>query len=566
VNGTTLVVTPKGGSTLSEKLRKYLALALALALVVTMFGIVGCGGEEEPEEEPKSDVQKGGTMKFRLGDVAFIDPINLQESEGTQVGSVVFDSLTAFDPLTSELLPAAAESWEANDDASVWTFKLVQGAKFHNGREVTAEDFKYSWERICNPDNGSEIAYHLEPIKGYQAMQDKTATELEGVKVIDDYTLEVTLEYGFGDFEYVVGHPAFAPVPKEEVEKDVEAFGLMPIGNGPFKMVEPWVADQYIKVEKFADYYGDEPNIDAIDFTIISDGDTAWLEFQAGNLDFTDIPTGQIDSSVAEWGESPDGYTMNPGEQVVLGAESSIYYYLINNTIAPFKDNVKLRQALSMAIDRQEICDKVYEGVRVPATGMVPPGIAGYVEDQWPEATYDVEGAKALLAEAGFPNGEGLPPITIDYNTGSNHDQPALLIQEDWKAIGINAELRGTEWAAYLDKLDAKDYQIGRLGWIADYPIMDNFLYPLFQSEAANNSSGFNDPEIDAALLDARSTPVTEERLAKYAEIEKTIGESAPVIPIVFYRHAQIGSDRVNDGVYSVFGLFSFETVWLTQE
>ena len=551
---------------MSEKLRKFLALALALALVVTMFGIVGCGGGDEPEEEPESDVQKGGTMKFRLGDIAFIDPINLQESEGTQVGSVVFDSLTAFDPLTGELLPAAAESWEPNDDATVWTFNLVQGAKFHNGREVTAKDFKYAWERICNPDNGSEIAYHLEPVKGYQAMQDKTATELEGVKVVDDYTLEVTLEYGWADFEFVVGHPAFAPVPQEEVEKDVEAFGLMPIGNGPFKMVEPWVADQYIKVEKFADYYGDEPNIDAIDFVIISDADTAWLEFQAGNLDFTDIPVGQIESSVAEYGEAPDGYTINPGEQVVLGAESATYYYLINNTIEPFKDNVKLRQALNMAIDRQEICDKVYEGVRVPATGMVPPGIPGFVEDQWPGVTYDVEGAKAMLAEAGFPNGEGLPTITLDYNTGSNHDQPALLVQEDLKAIGINTELRGTEWAAYLDKLDAKDYQIGRLGWIADYPIMDNFLYPLFQSEAANNSSGFNDPAVDAALQEARSTTDVDERLAKYAEIERTIGETYPVIPLAFYRHAQVGSDRVNDGVFSVFSLFSFDTVWLTQE
>lgn len=553
---------------MSERIRKGFSILLALTLVVSMFSIAGCAAEEEPAdnggEEPASDVTKGGTFNFYISEPAFIDPYNLQESEGTQVGQAVFDSLVSFDPITSEVRPAAAVSWEPNADATVWTFKLVEGAKFHDGSDVTADDFKYAWERICTPANKSEISYHLGAVKGYDEMQAGTATELSGVKVIDDYTLEVTLSYGFADFEFVVGHPALAPVPKEAVEADPEGFHNMPIGNGPFKMAEPWAHDQYIKVVKFDDYYGDEPNIDGVDFKILADQDTAFLEFEAGNLDFTQIPTGRIQETVDKFGESPDGYTVNPGEQVSLGAEQAIYYLLVNNTDPALKDP-KVRAALSMAIDRQDICDKVFEGTRTPATGIVPPGIVGHEANAFPYAKYDVEAAKAKLAEAGFPNGEGFPEISLEYNSGSGHEDILQLVQEDLKAIGVNGKLVGSEWAQYLDKLGAKDYQIGRLGWIADYPIMDNFLYPLFKTGSSDNYSFYSNPDVDAKLDEARTTVDDDARVALYQEVESIVGEDAVSIPMFYYRHTRVASDRVNDGVYSANGLFTFESCWLSE-
>lgn len=553
---------------MSERIRKGFSILLALTLVVSMFSITGCAAEEEPTddgtEEPVSDVTKGGTFNFYISEPAFIDPYNLQESEGTQVGQAVFDSLVAFDPITSELKPAAAASWDSNEDATVWTFKLVEGAKFHDGSDVTADDFKYAWERICTPSVASEISYHLGAVKGYDAMQDETATELEGVKVIDDYTLEVTLNYGFADFEFVVGHPALAPVPKEAVEADPAAFSEMPIGNGPFKMAEPWAHDQYIKIVKFDDYYGDEPNIDGVDFKILADQDTAFLEFEAGNLDFTQIPTGRIQETVDKFGESPDGYTINPGEQVSLGAEQAIYYLLVNTTDPALKDPA-VRAALSMAIDRQDICDKVFEGTRTPATGIVPPGIVGHEANAFPYAKYDVEGAKAKLAEAGFPNGEGFPTISLEYNSGSGHEDILQLVQEDLKAIGVNGELVGSEWAQYLDKLAAKDYQVGRLGWIADYPIMDNFLYPLFKTGSSDNYSFYSNTDVDAKLDEARTTVDDDARVALYQEIESIVGNDAVSIPMFYYRHTRVASDRVNDGVYSANGLFTFESCWLSE-
>lgn len=538
-----------------------MALMLVLALAVSMLGITGCKKTET--EEPASDVTKGGTFNFYISEPAFIDPINLQESEGTQVGQAVFDSLVAFDPITSELVPAAAESWEPNDDATVWTFKLVEGAKFHDGTPVTAEDFKYAWERICNPENKSEISYHLAAVKGYDEMQAGTATELSGVKAVDETTLEVTLTYGFADFEFVVGHPALAPVPKAAVEKDAAAFADMPIGNGPFKMSEPWAHDQYIKVEKFADYYGAEPNIDGVEFKILADQDAAFLEFQAGNLDFVPIPAGQIESTVQQYGEAPDGYTINPGEQVSLGAELAIYYLLINNEDPALKD-AKVRQALSLAIDRQDICDKVFEGTREPATGVVPPGIVGFKAGAFPYAKYDVEAAKKALADAGFPEGAGFPTIKLSYNSGSGHEDILALVQEDLKAIGVNSELVGSEWAQYLDMLAAKGYQVGRLGWIADYPIKDNFLYPLFKTGSADNYSFYSNADVDKKLDEARTTTDPDARLALYQEVEDQVGEDAAVIPMFYYRHTRVASDRVNDGVYSANGLFTFDTVWLS--
>lgn len=541
-----------------------MALTLALALLVSVMGLGGCKSTDESTDETDSTSVEGGTFNFYISEPAFIDPYNLQESEGTQVGQAVFDSLVAFDPLTSEVVPAAAETWEPNEDGSVWTFHLVPGATFHDGSPVTAADFKYAWERICNPVNESEVSYHLAVVKGFDEMQDGTATELSGVKAIDDETLEVTLQYPFADFAYVVGHPALAPVPMALVESDAAAFSEKPIGNGPFMMAEPWNHDQYIKVVKYADYYGDLPKIDGVDFKIFTDQDTAYLEFQAGNVDFVQIPTGQIQSTIDEYGESPDGYTVNPGEQVSLGGEQAIYYLLMNN-IDPVLKDVKVRQALSLAINRQAICDTVFEGTRVPASSIVPPGIVGQTDGDWQYAKYDVEEAKKVLADAGYADGVGLPVIKLEYNTGSGHEDILQLVQNDLKAVGIESELVGTEWAQYLDKLTEKTYQVGRLGWIADYPIMDNFLYPLFLSTSADNYSNFNDATVDTKLSEARQAVDEADRLAMYQDISKSVGDQASVIPMFYYRHTRVASDRVNNGIFSPNGLFYFDGVTLTQ-
>jgi peptide/nickel transport system substrate-binding protein/oligopeptide transport system substrate-binding protein len=339
-------------------------------------GVTGCtktqtsggGGETSQTAGP----QKGGTLSYYIGEPAAIDPYNTQESEGTNVESNLFDSLTAFDPLDpAKLVPAAAEKWSANSDATVWTFNLNKNDKFADGTPVTAKDFIYAWNRIANPKtintatkkvDPSQISYHLAPVKGFDEVQAGKATEMSGLKAVDDYTLEVTLSKPMGDFEYVVGHPALAPVPQKLVEGGVDfngkkvAFGEMPVGNGPFKASEPWKPGQSIKCVRNENYYGEQPLLDGVDFRIFKDPDTAYLEFQAGNLDFAQITLGKIKEAQSKYGTSDNGYTVQPGKQVLLGSENSVYYLVTNTSKAPMT-NDKFRRALSLGINRQAICD-----------------------------------------------------------------------------------------------------------------------------------------------------------------------------------------------------------------
>jgi len=558
---------------MTYRMRTSVALLVVLALVAGLAGMAGCTPAKPEAEKPAGDQPvKGGTIAFYIGEPAVIDPIDGQESEGIQVINQVFDSLVDFDPLTSKIMPAAAESWKPNADATVWTFKLRKGAKFHNGREVVAGDFKYAWERIANVDNASTISYHLAPVKGFDEMQAGTAKELSGVKVVDDQTLEVTLSYPFADFEYVVGHPALAPVPKEEVEKDPKAFLEKPIGNGPFMMTEPWAHQQGIKLKAFADYYGDKPYVDGVDFKIFKDDEAAFTDFKQGNLDFGTIPTGQIKATIAQYGESPDGYTMNPGKQTILGSELSTYYIYLN-TQDPVMKNVDLRKAIASAVNAQAICDVVYEGTRIPASGPVPAGIVGYQKDAWPANSYDVERAKASLVKAGYPEGKGLPEIALSFNVGRGHEKVMQLIQADLAKIGIKVKLDGRPWETYSSEwLKIKDgkfanndvHQMMRLGWLADYPIMDNFLFPIFDSKSGDNKALYNNPEVDAMLLEARKTTDADARVKLYQEIEKKIGEDQPMIALVNYRHIRVGSDRVHNLVFSPMGLADLTHAWLS--
>jgi oligopeptide transport system substrate-binding protein len=324
-----------------------------------------------------------------------------------------------------------------------------------------------------------------------------------------------------------------------------------------------WEHNQIIHLVKYADYYGKKPNIDGIDYKIFIDPAAAFLEFQAGNLDFTSIPTGQIEQCKTQYGVSDDGYTSNPGKQTLLGPELSIYYVDINVTDELMK-NLDLRKAISLAINRQAICTTVMEDTRVPADNFVPPGIAGYEAGAWPYSKYDVEAAKAALAAAGYPGGAGLPEITLSCNSGGSHEAIMSLIQADLKAIGMNVKTELTEWAAYLPKLQAHEYQIGRMGWVADYPIIDNFIFSMFYSESANNYSGYNDPAIDAAMMAARQTADTDARIKAWQTINNTIAEQVPAIPIMAYRHGRVCSDRVNNLIDSPMSLLDFTSVWIT--
>jgi oligopeptide transport system substrate-binding protein len=532
------------------------ALVLALVLAGAVFA-VSCGGG--------GGGSAGGTIAVYSGDPSFIDPSQVFESEGIQIANVLFDPLLRYDYKTLAIVPGVAESYEASDDATVWTFHLKKGTKFHNGREVVAGDFKYSWERLSNPDMANGYGTLLNMVKGYQDYWDKKATEISGIKAVDDYTLEITMAQSFAEFDYIAAFVDLSPLPKEEIEGKAEQFAQMPIGNGPFKMAEPWVAGQYVKVVKFEDYTtADKPKLDGIDFKIYSDLNTAWTDFQAGALDWTVIPPGNYKSAVATYGVSDDGYTSNPGKQVQNGTELSIYELLFNMT-DPIMQNKDLRIAISLAINRQAICDTVYEGTRKPATSVIPPAIEGYEEGAFPYCKYDVEGAKAALARAGYPEGAGLPVLKLTFNSGAGHDEVMQLVKSDLDVIGIKTEFETSDGPTYWSKVQADQFQIGRSGWACDYPTMDDYIAPLYESTGFLNYCNYNSPEVDAALKAARTVVDKAERIKAYQAIVRTIGEDCPDTILNVYAHERVTSARVHDFTYNSMVLIDFTKVWLEQ-
>ncbi len=529
-----------------------LTVFAVLALSATMlFG--GCG--EKKDEEKEKGTKEGGTFNACLNtEPVSLDPAQLQESQGIEVAKQIYDGLMDNDPETMGLVTAMAETYEANEDASVFTFYLKEGVKFHNGRECTADDFVYSWNRVADPVTVSEVAYHLSPIKGFEEFQEGEATELEGVKALDDYTLEVTLSYPYADFIYHTCHPVFSPIPKEVVDEvGSDNFSDNPVGTGPFQFVS-WAHEQQVVVERFEDYYGEPAYLDGVVFKIYMDDETAYQDFKAGGLDDVQIPQGQFAAAEAEFGERA---LFNP----MLG----IYYYGYNVNAEPWKDSPELRKALNYAVDRQTLCDVVMEGQRNPATGLVPEGIVGFQKNAM-EYKYDPDKAKELLEEAGYPEGEGLPKLTLGYNTGVGHDTIAQFVQGNLADIGVDFDIEGYEWGTYLDLIQGGTVTFFRLGWLADYPIMDNFLYPMFYSGnvGADNMTQYDNPEVDELFVKARSTPDEKERLELYREIERIILDDAPEIPLMFYKTSRVYGKNVAGYIRTADDITPLDRVYFT--
>ena len=491
----------------------------------------------------------GGTFKYYISDPVAIDPYNLQESEGTQVGHVLFDSLVEWDWDKSDVKAKAAASWEISDDNTVFTFHL-KDAKFHNGDPVTAESFKRGWQRLVDPSMAtpSEIGYHLSPVVGYDEMAQGSAKEISGLTCPDDKTFVVTLSAPMADFLAVCCHPGLAPVPQAAID-DPDSFLLAPIGNGPFMMDGKWESGQYINVKRFEDYYGDKPALDAINFSIQKDPKTAYSELEAGNMDFCQIPTGRIQELSEKFGKSVDGYTISPSRQALLGAEASVYFLAVNledETMA----NKDLRHAMSLAINRQNIVDTLFESGREPADNVFPP-IIDKKGGSWEFAEYDPEKAKQIIDEKGLAG----TTVKLSYNSGGGHEDIMSCIQADLQTVGLTVEQDTKEWAAYLQGLTDGSFQLGRMGWIADYPTLDNFIYPNFYSTADNNFSRYNNPEVDAAIDAARAIADEDERKDAYRKINQMVADDMPIIPIMFYAHQHVASDRVNELYYNAQGI-----------
>ncbi|MGQ9630619.1 MAG: peptide ABC transporter substrate-binding protein [bacterium] len=505
----------------------FLGLLVALALAVAVSA-------------PVFAQKYGGTFRVAfMSDPPTLDPAHVTDTTSHSVVGTLFDTLLAFDK-DLRPQPHVAESYSISPDGLVYTFKLRKGVRFHNGREATAEDFAYSFKRALDPATQSERTWVLDDIKGAEAFMKGEAKDVEGIKVLDKYTLQITLEKPFSPWINFMTYPTSAVVPREEVERWGKDFTEHPVGTGPFKFVS-WSHDDKLVVEANKDYFLGRPYLDKIEYRIIPEESTRFLEYKAGNLDVTDIPVGQFKNVKADPVLSKELH-----HYPLMGT----YSYRFNMEQEPFggKDwnsekKRKLRQALSYALDRVAIVDILLEGRHFPATGgVLPVGFPGYNPKLEGMYTYDLEKAKRLLAEAGYPDGKGLPTIQIYHNTSEAHRKVAEIVQANWKRLGIESEISSLDWAAYIKFVDDGGAKhVHRMGWIADYPDPENFISLLFHTKnigPPGNSARYSNPEVDGLLDEADSSLDWEKRVKLYNKAEEIIMNDSPWICIYYYSTA----------------------------
>ncbi|HIW64244.1 MAG TPA: ABC transporter substrate-binding protein [Candidatus Stackebrandtia excrementipullorum] len=503
-------------------MRKRTLAAATVLPVAAVVALAGCGGSDSGDA---SD----GVISIGIGEPQHLFTTDVGETEGHQVISALYTPLVTYnEDLSIEM--AAAESVES-DDNRVWTIKIRDGMTFHNGDPVTADSYINAWNYGAYGPNAQQLNSYYARIQGYDELNPEGDEEpetdtLSGLNKVDDLTIEVTLTEPYIDFDKSLGYTNFLPLPDAAFE-DPEAFEASPIGNGPFRMNGDWEHDALIRVEKWDDYWGDEkPQVDGLDFQIYQDPVSQYNDVLANNLDIIKtIPTEQIANAEADLG---DRFQQSPsGSFQGLGFPSYDDKY----------DDIRVRQAISMAMNRSEITETIFDNSADPATSWVSPEIPGATDGtcgEWCE--FDPDRAKELWDDAGGVEGNS---IQISYNTDGGH--------QEWVEATcnqLNANL-GVECVAnpvpkFADMLtdlgNQEELGMFRLGWIPDYPSMDSYLQAQFSCDAipAPNYTGYCEEEFDDLLDEAYREDTEEAAEAKYLEAEKLLADSLPMLPLRF--------------------------------
>jgi oligopeptide transport system substrate-binding protein len=414
-----------------------------------------------------------------------------------------------------------AESWKESPDGKTYTFHLRRGVKFHNGREVKAADFKYSWERACDPDTGSgTAATYLGDIVGAKDMLAGKAGEISGVKVIDDYTLQVTIDAPKAYFLNKLAYPTAFVVDRANVESG-KNWWQKPNGTGPFKLKE-WKPGQRLILERSQIYYGEPAKLEQVVFHFLADDPMALYE--TGQIDVSPVSTSYIDQVSDE---------TNPLHQDLAVTPELSLYYIGFNTVKPPFDDVNVRRAFCLAVNKERIGKLILRGMVSEAEGILPPGMPGYNETL-EGLDYDVEKAKELIADSKYGDVSNLPPITLTVE-GYGNSIPSYLgaiIQEWQQNLGVEISVRQLETENFLYNLKQEKDEMFVLGWIADYPDPHNFLDILFYTGSENNIFEYSNPTLNALLDQAAIEQNRVVRLAMYQQAEQLVVDDVPCLPL----------------------------------
>jgi len=512
-------------------------VAWLLALLASIaFVFTGCSGGKESGKSASSGDE---FIVANSAEPQSLDPAKIQGVPEHRINMALFEGLVTYDPKTANAVPGVAESWDISEDGMTYTFHLRK-SEWSDGTPITAQTFVDSWLRTLAPETGSQYAFMIAlVVKGADDYNTgKADASVVGIRAIDDMTFEVQLT---GPAPYaidVIAHYAFNAVPLHAIEK----FGtdwIKPgnfVGNGAF-ILKSWTPQESITLVP-NDKYWNKANvhISQITFLPIEDSNTAFEKYKAGEIDWsTGIPVPRIDE-----------VKLMPDYQVA--PQLGTYYYIFNVKRGPLQD-VRVRKALTMAVNTQELVEKVTKAGQIGTRSMVPP-MANYTPGQG--AAYDPDGAKQMLAEAGYPDGKGFPNLTVIYNTLEGHKLIAEYIQESWRRIlGIDIKIQNYEWKTFLDIRHQHDFDITRAGWVGDYQDPNTFL-ELFMTGGGNNDGEYSNTTFDELLRKAATMKAGAERFQVLHNAESVfLTQDQAVLPIYSYVSQHIIDTKKWDGWYN---------------
>lgn len=532
---------------------------ISFLMLMLFISLTGCSSGE-------SNISLGnrtGILYWGNGtEPASLDPHIATGVPEHHIMSSVMEGLVLKDRKSLEPRPGVAESWTISDDGRIYTFKLRDDARWSNGDPHIANDYVWSWWRALQPALGNQYAYMLFPIKNAKRYYDRETEDFGdvGVKALDQRTLQVTLTNPTPYFLQLLDHYSLFPVHQATIEKFGKAdqrgtrwsYEGNLVSNGPFKLDE-WKINRHITVTRNLHYWdNDNVALNGIVFKPVENTVTEERMFRAGQLHVTsNVPADKIST-----------YRKSNSTELKIAPYLGTYFYRLNIKTPQLQDR-RVRRALGMAIDREKLVENITKGGQIPAYTMTPPGTMGY----YPTSTlaFDPEGAKNLLSEAGYPNGEGFPAIEILYNTNEGHRKIAVALQEMWKDyLNIDIKLLNQEWKVYLATESAGDYQISRGGWIGDYVDPNNFL-DMFLCGGGNNRTGWCNEEYDRLILEvAPSQSSHEERLAVFQQAETMLLDDMPIIPVYTYTSVKLVDSSVENLDGNIMNQAMYKDIYLS--
>lgn len=539
--------------------RRWVRALGLLAAGTLVLSAVGCsdGGDDDTASTTtggSTDTSTPAQPGLRLGVVSTFeyDPARVVPTEyGHMMGlDLLYDGLVASDPVTGEPAPALAEEWEATDGFTRWTFTLRDDATFSDGAPITADDVKFSLERLAARGTDSLAGVRLEVIKGYEEYVAEEEEGIGGIEVIDDRTLEITTTEAFAPLPELLASPVFGVVPAELVGDDGNGFFAAPVGSGPLMLAgedattaaaaeRPDGADD---LALFVPAPGSDVNVGSIQLVHFDDVASSYAAFVDGGLDWSLVPGDLVD-------EAREDYS----DQAFSPYHAEFFFGI--NVGNPTYADADFREAIVRAVDRQAIVDDLIPN-GTALNGTVVEGVPGFAEDPCGEVcAHDPEAAADLLGDA-FDDPEDIPTVNLDFYEGERERGLAEAIAEDLEAVDIPVELRPHEVGEYKTFVTSSDQEVFLFGWVGIAPTADSYLAPLFLSGSPDNVTAFGSEAVDAGLAAARAFETAEERAEAYAAVEETILAEAPVIPLVQMQTLAVVSDRVTGWLPQLDGTF----------